>query len=117
MIESLKNINLNTLLIYPPEKIENGKYFTNGIPYGIALLRGFLELNGYNGARTVGFYGSQPLSDCLWGSDIFDSIDKKSRVFNDRYQKSDCLFESGQEYLNIVPIYDNFKHCYMPVRI
>lgn len=262
-MESLKNISLKTLLIYPPEKIENGKYFANGVPYGIALLRGFLESNGYHGVRTVDFYGSQPLfnrfkekvfvfieryswsswvryiyksffsvkespegrkTNCLLNlmlsSDVFDSVDKKSRLFSDikriieaqsprlvgisvqyycqlyyafliakiiksvdenifvvlggaivtrdieylisskkvykivdgfivkqgeeplaslikclsssgdfksvpnfyyrvkgGYQKSDCLFESGQEYLNIVPLYDDFKHCRMPVRI
>ena len=55
---TLADVNLKTVLIYPPHAILRHRFcLTIGLPYSTALLRGYLLRKGYSGVCLVDFWG------------------------------------------------------------
>jgi len=58
---SLKNVNLKTLLMLPPDKIIKNKYSTENLSYGLAMLLGFLRSKNYEHVDSFYFQEKKPL--------------------------------------------------------
>jgi radical SAM superfamily enzyme YgiQ (UPF0313 family) len=46
---------IKLLLLFPPERIDGSHYFQKNIPYGIALLKGYLKKEGYSNTTIYNF--------------------------------------------------------------